>query len=624
MADKNTPDLFDDFDLDSAPDSDIDLDAFLKDLNLELSSDEKENLGFLAMPEEPAEPESIPAPKPKAAPRRAESPAPRRSTKQEEAPLPPNSFLDAVSHHRRIINTCLCLIALVLVIGIASLILLQGRADPYKGLILNNVHVAGVDVGGMKPDKAVQALEAGVGNVYSRNDMTVILGKNRVVLSPAQTHAAFQAEKAVQAAFAFGRTGTTSQRQQDAQEARTSGKEISLTPYLGIDTAYIRSALETAIGGIGGEYVPSGYVLDGKKPSLDADGFDESAPCQTLMLTVGHPGSNTDIGTIVDAVLDAYSRGDFEVTIPLSGLAGFPEDLDLDAIHAELTIPPVEAAENQATHEVTSGSCGYTFSLEDAKAKLAQANYGDVIAIPMTYVKPEKLDIYGEFPEVLGTYSTPLGSDSGYNRNMELICKSIDGTVLQPGESFSFNTKCIARTEGNGFVSAPTHDKYCASVNLNAGADQVASTLYVCAINSDLTIVERHNADHACGYTILGTELTVGQTWEDLKFRNTLNQSVKIRARVTDSQLVIRILGQSAPEYRTALEAEQLSTVAFGTVFVFNNSSYQNQEVIFEGLAGGQVQLYRVKYDRTTQQEISRTRECFVDVRAANKLIAQG
>lgn len=626
MADKNTPDFLDDLDLNLEPiaDNDMDLDALLKDLNLSLSNEEKSRLDPLDdFSLDLKTPQSTPSSQGKFVPRKPVPPAPEPKEHRKHTAPEKTSVHGTVSRHRGVINACLCLIALVLVVGIGAMVMFLGHGDPFQGKILHNVSIAGVDVGGMSANKALQTIKKSVGADISHKDMVVTLGNDEIVLSPAFTHVVFHAEDAVTAAFAAGRVGTNAQ--QEANEIRSNGMDISIVPYLEIDVDYLRSVLEEQIGVAGGEFVPSGYTLEGRMPSLNGESFDESAPCQALMLTVGHPGSDANIDAIVDAIMDAYSRDEFQVAVPLESFADLPEALDLDAIYAEVNIAPVEAEENPLTHEVIPGSCGYTFSLEEARQELAQANYGDVITIPMQYVKPAKLDAYGDFPVCLGSYSSPLSTNAGYNKNLELICQSINGTILEPNENFSFNSTCVPRTAANGFVSAPTHDIYCATEDLNAGADQVASTMYVCAINADLVVTERHSADHACGYTMIGTELTVLHNWEDLKFRNVRSEPVKIRATVTDTQVVIRIFGQTAPEYTTALEFEQLSHTPFKTskVYLSADSGYKSQDVIFEGLEGGIVQLYRVKYDPNTKAEVSRARESYIEVRSASKLVAE-
>lgn len=593
---------------------DLDLDALLAELNISQYENQEE-------------PEVLPPPKNASQQEKKELLLPKTQPSipippisdsfEEEMPEEEGGVLDSVAKHRRGINTFLIITALVLVGAIAFMFLNQGNADPFGGKILQNVSIAGVDVSGMTKAEASRAVKAEVGTRYSDTDMVVVLGKKELHLAPGSTNANFNIDAAVKAAYEYGRDGSISDRQKAVRDAQDSQKDISLLNYLGLDTGYIRSTLKNAISEIGGEYAPSEYHLSGEEPALDADGFMESVHPQTLILNLGMPGSNADIEAIFNAVMNAYSRGEFRIVVGDESLPDFPDTLDLNKIYSEICSSPVEAT------ATTAGSVGYQFNITEAQSKLSNADFGDEIEISMEYVMPHQLQVPGEYPETLGMYSTPLFNDPAYIKNIQLICDAINGTVIEPNDIFEFNKVVPARTEANGFQSAPDHAQYCVDTSVGGGQDQVATTIYVSALKADLGVVERYTADHVCPYTIRGTEVAVGLKWQNLKIRNTTDQPIEIRAKVTSNQLIIRFMAKAVPEYYTEVESVEGHTSPYNTVRVQMKESegYTNDQVLLEGVNGGSVQLFRVQHNRTTGEEISRKSEAFIDLKSINQRI---
>ena len=599
----------------SADDSGADdLDAFLADLkntiSVESRTDSTEN-------NEPPK-ESVPiTPSKKEKPQRAARTKELKADSQKEckkAAQPekePGSFTQFVIRHHVVINICLLCLCLALVGGIAAVILIQGNADPLEGKIMDNVFVAGVNVGGMTKEEAYDAVIKAIGTNYTEGTMNVEFGNSVLVLAPSQTRPVLQVEGAVEEAYTCGRTGSNSQRQQEFRDAQFNSKVISLEPYLSLNTDYIRNAVSGFVDGFSGEYIPSGYALEGEMPALNADDFDKTASCQTLVIQTGNPGSSFDVDGICNAVLEGYYLNQFDIQVPDKYLPDFPEPLDIDAIYQQLHVDAVEAVQDPVSGDVTPGSCGYTFDLAEARSKLEAAGYGQEISIPLEYIIPEKLDINGSFTETLSTYSTPVSSNEAYNQNMKLLCKQLDGLILEPGDSFSFDTFFESRTEKNGYQLAPRHGDICAEEDVGGGADQVATTLYVAAMTADLTVNQKNTAEHTCSYTTKGTEITVSADWQDLKLYNSLKTAVKIRAKVTGKQVIIQMLSEEPLDYYIKLETKEGYSIAHGTTHVYKKATdgYTNGQTLVEGSDGCQIILQRVKYNKETDAEISRTTE---------------
>jgi hypothetical protein len=119
-----------------------------------------------------------------------------------------------------------------------------------------------------------------------------------------------------------------------------------------------------------------------------------------------------------------------------------PDPVDIESIWAQYYIAPVDATFNKSDFTTIEGKNGYGFDLESAKATLEAAKYGTTVEIPFTELAPT---INGEelskmlFRDVLATYTGTATSDKDRDENLRLACSAIDGTVLYPGDFFSYN-----------------------------------------------------------------------------------------------------------------------------------------------------------------------------------------
>ena len=594
---------------------DVNLDAFLEDLKKEFPEDINIDLDFgeediLKSPEKPERP--VP-PKPRFQASAEKPDIPKHHEPEKDAQNPAEAHLPGKEKSK--VRVFLLLAALLLAIGIAAVIVIMGNADPYGGKILENVHVAGIDVGGMTQKEALSAISSGIGSDYYDRDITVVIGKYELLLSSEKLHPELDLSGAVSTAYAYGRTGNAVQRHSEYLRSEGDSVDVALTQNLSLDTDYIRSMVSSVLDDIVGEYVPSGYCLEGDQPALDAVNFDESAACQTLVLTIGHPGSGYDMDGIVSQIAEAWGDCASSVEISQKYLPEMPEDLNLQEIYDALHIDAVEAADGK------DGSCGYTFSLSDASETLSSAAYGDVLAVPMEYIMPQELECNGSFTVTLSSYATPISSDEAYNENMHLLCDALDGLTLSDGEQFSFDVLFKNLTSEDGYQIAPAHGDQCLETELAGGQDQVATTLYAAAMSGGMTLVERNSAQHACAYAERGTELTVSGS-RDLKFKNASGRTVLIRAKVTNTQVVIRFLSEQEADYEIKLETEQLSTTAPGTVSVRKKAAdgYSDQQVLFEGIPGGQIRLNWITFRKGTDTQISTYSE-YVTVPALSKAV---
>ena len=137
---------------------------------------------------------------------------------------------------------------------------------------------------------------------------------------------------------------------------------------------------------------------------------------------------------------------------------------------------------------------------------------------------------------LIGTHYTAISSTSTEERNLNVkrACDLISGTVINPGETFSFNSVVGPRTKKNGFHLATVYNYGKEEPGYGGGVCQVSSTIYVAAIRANLEITKRSQHGLVVGYTDLGLDATVNYDGRkiDFAFKNNTGSPIYIITKV--------------------------------------------------------------------------------------------
>jgi vancomycin resistance protein YoaR len=146
--------------------------------------------------------------------------------------------------------------------------------------------------------------------------------------------------------------------------------------------------------------------------------------------------------------------------------------------------------------------------------------------------------------ERISTFTTDMGTSSS-NRihNVHLMADYIDGTIVRPGETFSFNKSVGPRTEKRGFREGQMIIGSLLVPSIGGGVCQTATTLYNNAFELGLPITERHNHSFYISHYPLGRDATVSWGGPDFGFRNDLKHAILIKTSYTDSTLTFSFYG---------------------------------------------------------------------------------
>ena len=452
---------------------------------------------------------------------------------------------DNNNHTTAIIAVVIAIVAVCFCIAAGYLYFQNAELN---GIILDNVTVAGIDVGGMTQADAIDAVRVATAHTYSNVPMVVTVLDSQAEI-PVSCVGALDVRKAVKAAYQFGNKGSASKRQQEQQVAATTGYAVDLTPYLEVDEAAIRDILAKVGEKYSTTLTQTKYTVTGE------------APQQTLVIQLGIPEYGLDLNALYKQVMAAYSANTFTV----EGSCGIiePDPVDLDALHQQYYTAPVDAYYDPQRSEVVPGIDGYGFDLEKAKETLANAKYGTTVEIDLRPIAPAVTteDVSSTlFRDVLGTFTaTAKNSSSNRNTNLRLACESLNGLVLNPGDAFSYNDTLGERTAANGYRPAPSYAGGQTTDTIGGGICQVSSTLYYCVLSAELQVVTRKNHGFLPSYMPVGLDATVSWGSVDFQFKNNLDYPVRIEATASGGTTTITIWGTETRDYEVKLESEILS-----------------------------------------------------------------
>ena len=217
---------------------------------------------------------------------------------------------------------------------------------------------------------------------------------------------------------------------------------------------------------------------------------------------------------------------------------------------------------------------------------------------------------------------TPIStsSTSERNDNIRRAFELINGTIVEPGQKFSFNDTVGERTEQNGFYPAEEYAYGEHVMGIGGGACQASTTVYQAAVCAGLAIVSRKPHSDAVKYTEYGKDATVywnGKRKIDLVFRNNTEDPIYILASVQKDpsnrkRLIAKVsmYGADLGDVRYEIESvivKELDPPEEPEIVKDKNGTYvtytDQRKTVSEARKGYVVESYRLKYVGNVLQE---------------------
>jgi vancomycin resistance protein YoaR len=155
----------------------------------------------------------------------------------------------------------------------------------------------------------------------------------------------------------------------------------------------------------------------------------------------------------------------------------------------------------------------------------------------------------------ISRYETIYGGDPNRIHNVRLVARLIDGKLIAPGATFSFNHATGARTANKGFLEAPVILNGELTTGLGGGVCQVSTTVFNAAYEAGLKITARTNHALYISHYPQGRDATVDYPDVDLKFVNDTPHWILLRTFVGSYSLVVDLYG--APIHRRVVSQDR-------------------------------------------------------------------
>lgn len=442
------------------------------------------------------------------------------------------------------------------------------------------VTVGSIPVGGLSRAAAAEKIAQQSPALYEGQNVSITIYDTTYDIPVEDVLEDVDTDQSVENAFAVGRTGNPLARIWDVIQALAGRSEAQIAAT--VDEDGLTAALEKISGKALTEPVDPSWEI----------GTD------TMTIYAGKPGVSFDTEAVEQLLADKIRLMDFEpyeVTVELTDAPA----IDIDAIAAEVIGDPVSATVSKEDGTtIIPEKRGVQFDVEEARTIIGDGS-AESYSIPITTteaaVTAEELSEV-LFRDTLASCSTSLNEGNvPRTNNVRLAAASINGTILNPGDEFSYNTVVGERTTDRGYQSAGAYSGNEIIDEVGGGVCQPSSTLYMAVLRADLEVTQRVNHSFTVSYTPLGEDATVSWGGPDFCFKNNTNYPVKILAVQADGQLTMTIVGTKTSDKTVTTRTEVLETYSPERIEKVDSSmSPGTSRVEVSGITGYSTRTYKV------------------------------
>lgn len=391
----------------------------------------------------------------------------------------------------------------------------------------------------------------------------------------------FNIENAIEQAYNIGRDGNLFENNFNILKTWINGEKVKLDH--SIDEDAIRQVSEN-INNTSEDAVvePSYYIED-----------------NNIIITAGKNGIKVDEDMLKQEVDKNISiNSDNSVVIEVPVVSSEHGKIDLEKIHNEIYKEVKDAYYVQNPFTIYPEVNGVNFDMENAKTIIAENKEEYTIPLIITKAQKTTQDIGTEaFPDLLATFSTKYNAgDRDRTTNLILAAQKINGTVLLPGEEFSYNKTVGERTIEAGYKMAATFSNGKVVDGLGGGICQISSTLYDAVVMANLQITKRRNHQFITSYLPGGKDATVVWGSQDFKFINSRKYPVRITMSVSGGTATAQVWGlKEEVEYDITIESQKTATIAYTTQYINDPSLPEGTQVVKQnGSNGSKYEAYKV------------------------------
>lgn len=502
-----------------------------------------------------------------------------------------------------IIVSIVAVIVLLIVMFLCSIfaILNMNNDKIIKGITINQTNVENLTI-----EEAIEKIKEEENNKLEK-DINIKYNDFEYSIKLSQIEVTYKIEEAVKEAFNTGRNNNIFADNYNILKTRIKKKNIN------VEYEYNEKLLDEIIDDIAvkipGAVIEPSYYIENKK----------------LYISKGKTGVSVEKEKLKKAILERVEKEKSEDII-IEVFETEPQNIDIDKIYNEVYTEPKDAYYTKDPFEIFPHVEGVNFDKEEAKKILEQDK--EEYEIPLIITVPEittnKIGTEA-FPDMLSTFSTRYdASNIPRTTNLKLAMQKLNGVVVSPGETFSYNKTLGKRTAEAGYKEAGGFAGGRVVQTLAGGICQISSTLYDAVVYANLDIVERHNHMFLAGYVGAGKDATVVYGTYDFKFKNTRKYPVMIKTSIGNGIAQISIYGiKEEVEYEVEISSKILSYISYKVVYETDNSLASGTEkVVQNGMNGCKSITYKIL--RLNGKQVSSTVLSTDTYDPMNKIIKRG
>ena len=445
--------------------------------------------------------------------------------------------------------------------------------------IISGIKVNGIEISNLSKEEASKKLTE-IANKKLERDILIKAENFEYVIKLSQIEIDYKIEKAVEEAYGKGRNGNIFSNNYKIIKSMMVGEKVNL------DYTYSEEALNSLIKSITSKIpnsvIEANYCIENNK----------------LIITKGTKGNSFDEEKVKQKIISEILNNNENIEINVEFIEKEPEAINIDKIYEEVHTEPKDAYYTKNPFQVFPHVDGIDFDLEAAREILKEDKEEYEIELKITVPNVTTSQIGTEaFPDLLSTFSTRYDA-SNYPRttNLKLAMAKLNGVVVAPGETFSYNKTLGKRTAEAGYREAGGYAGGRVVQTLAGGICQISSTLYDAVIYANLDIVERYNHMFLAGYVGAGKDATVVYGSLDFKFKNTRKYPIMIKTSIGNGVAKVDIYGiKEEVEYDVDIVTNVLSYIPFRTIYEEDSSLAPGAEkVVQKGMNGCKSITYKV------------------------------
>lgn len=514
--------------------------------------------------------------------------------KQEIKPIDINSESDQIKQDyadKKIHNQNLWIVSLILTIIITVLLFstIFALLNLGKQTIAKGVAIRGIDVSNLTVEEATNKINEAI-NIEMLLELELVYGDDyKIDFDANQIQYKYDISSAIKEAYGIGKDGNIIVNNYNLLYTAFAGQNIEMT------SEYNEESLDGIVDDISakipGLVVEASYYIE----------KDE------LIINKGQAGVKVKKDKLkADILENIKDRNAIEIiqnnmrqVINIQVENAEPKPIDIEKIYSEVHSEPKDAYYVSEPFQLFPEEDGIDFAitLEEAKNKIATEN-AEEYTIPLKLTPAAKTidDIGTEaFPYLISSYSTKYdASNTNRSGNLKIAADKINGTVLMPGEEFSYNGVVGKRTIEEGYKNAKIYSNGQVVDGLAGGICQISSTLYNAVLLANLEITERRNHSFTTSYVPAGRDATVVYGTQDFKFKNTRTYPIKIEANVANGIAEFKIHGiKEEIEYEVKIIPVTTQTIPYQTEVIPDATLAPGQQIVKQaGHSGYKVTTY--------------------------------